>query len=71
MKTKSQKSSSTRRIFNFFNNLYNNLLRLEFLIVSIKFPNWTQMESIENFQISKELNHKQFFTGIFWHFFSS
>ncbi len=52
MKEKSQKHSSTRRISNnFSNNLYNNFLRLEFLIVSNKFPNWTQVESTKNFNI--------------------
>ncbi len=67
MKAKSQKNSSTRRISNnFFNNLYN-FLRLEFLIVSNKFPNWTQVESTKNFQMSKELNHRHSFTRIFCH----
>ncbi len=46
MKEKSQKSSSTRKISNnFSNNLYNNFLKLEFLIVSNKFPNWIQVET--------------------------
>ncbi len=67
MKTKSQKSSSIRKIFNFSNNLYNNLLRLEFLIVSNKFPKLDSSGKYQNFQISKELNHKHFFTGIFQH----
>ncbi len=58
MKEKSQKSSSTRKISNkFFNNLYNSFLRLEFLIVSNKFPNWIQVDITKNFQISKELDH--------------
>ncbi len=52
MKVKSQKNSNTRKIsYNFFKNLYNNFLRLEFLIVSNKFPNWIQVESIKKFQI--------------------
>ncbi len=68
MKAKSQKSSNTRRISNnFFNNLYNNFLRLEFLIVSNKFPNWTQVENTKNFQISKEFDHKHSFTRILCH----
>ncbi len=68
MKVKSPKKSSTRRISNnFFNNFYNNFSRLEFLIISNKFPNWTQMENTKNFQISKELDHKHSFTRIFCH----
>ncbi len=66
MKTKSQKSSNTKRISNnFSNNLYNNFLRLEFLIVSNKFPNWTQVESTK--KISKEFDHRHFFMGILCH----
>ncbi len=66
MKAKSKKNSNTRRISNnFSNNLYNNFLRLEFLIVSNKFSNSTQMESAKNFQIFKELNHRHYFIGIF------
>jgi hypothetical protein len=57
MKTTSQRNSNIRRIFNnFSNNLYNNFLRLEFLIISNKFPDWTQKESTKNIQISKELD---------------
>ncbi len=68
MKAKSQKSSSTRRISNdFSNNLYNNFLRLEFLIVSNNFPNLIQVESTKNFQMSKELNHRHSFTRILRH----
>ncbi len=51
----------------FFSNLYNNFLKLEFLIISNKFPNWTQVESIKNFQISKKLDHKHSFIKILCH----
>ncbi len=58
-KEKSKKNSNMRIISNnFFNKLYNNFLRFEFFIVSDKFPNWTQVESTKNFQISQELNHQ-------------
>jgi hypothetical protein len=68
MKVKSPKKSSIRRISNnFFNNLYNNFSRLEFLIISNKFPNWTQMESTKTLQISKELDHKHSFTKLICH----
>jgi hypothetical protein len=68
MKAKSQKNSSTRRISNnFSNNLYNNFLRFEFLIVSNKFSNWTQVENTKNFQIFKELDHRHSFIKILCH----
>ncbi len=38
MKAKSQKNSSTKSISNFFNNLYDNFLRLEFLMYLASFP---------------------------------
>jgi hypothetical protein len=38
-----------------------------FLIVSNKFPSWTQVESTKSFQISKELDHKHSFIGILCH----
>jgi hypothetical protein len=65
MKAKSQKNSSTRRVSNnFSNNLYNNFLRLENLIVSNKFPNWTQVENTKNFQIFEEFDHTHSFIWI-------
>ncbi len=68
MKAKSQKIQALKKKSNnFFNNLYNNFLRLEFFIVSNKFPNWTQVESTKNFQISKELDHRHFFIEILCH----
>ncbi len=68
MKAKSPKSSSTRIISNnFCNNLHNNFHEVGILIVSNKFPNWTQVKSTKNFQISQEFDHRHFFNGIFYH----
>ncbi len=45
-------------------NLHHNFLRLEFLIVSNKFPTWIQTENTRNFQIVEEFDHTHSFTGI-------
>ncbi len=44
-----------------------NLLRLEFIIVFNKIPNWIQVETTKECQISKDLDHRHCFTRKFWH----
>jgi len=35
--------------------IYNNLLSLKVLIITNKFPNWTQVEGSNNFLVAKEV----------------